>query len=84
MLRDKNTVNLQQVRLVFAGTTDFKDYLEPLLKAIRKINNNDVKVIFDVVGPSADTIKNMIKCDNQYSMESTAMAVYPMKIHYQL
>lgn len=33
-------------------------------KAIRKINNNDVKVIFDVIGPSADTIKNMIKCDN--------------------
>lgn len=64
VLRDKNTVNLQQVRLVFAGTTDFKDYLEPLLKAIRKINNNDVKVIFDVIGPSADTIKNMIKCDN--------------------
>ena len=43
VLRDKNTVNLQQVRLVFAGTTDFKDYLEPLLRAIRKINNNDVK-----------------------------------------
>lgn len=64
VLRDKNTVNLQQVRLVFAGTTDFKDYLEPLLRAIRKINNNDVKVIFDVIGPSADTIKNMIKCDN--------------------
>ena len=64
VLRDKNTVNLQQVRLVFAGTTDFKDYLEPLLKAIRKINNNDVKVIFDVVGPSADSIKKMIKCDN--------------------
>ena len=71
VFRDENTMNLQQVRLVFAGTTDFKDYLEPLLKAIRKINNTEVKVIFDVVGPSSDAIEGMIKCDKpaQYGIK---------------
>ena len=61
IFRDRDVVKLHQVKLVFAGTTDFKDYLEPMLKAIRKINNNEIKIIFDVVGPSPDAIESMLE-----------------------
>ena len=64
VFRDRDAVNLRQVKLVFAGTTDFKDYLEPMLKAIRKINNNEIKIIFDVVGPSPDAIESMLECSS--------------------
>lgn len=64
VFRDENIVNKRQVRLVFAGTTDFKDYLEPLLKAIRKINKTEIKVIFDLVGPSSNAIESMLQCEN--------------------
>lgn len=62
IFRDRDVVKLHQVKLVFAGTTDFKDYLEPMLKAIRKINDNEIKIIFDVVGPSPDAIERMLEC----------------------
>lgn len=64
IFRDRDVVKLHQVKLVFAGTTDFKDYLEPMLKAIRKINNNKIKIIFDVVGPSPDAIESMLECSS--------------------
>lgn len=64
VFRDRDAVKLHQVKLVFAGTTDFKDYLEPMLKAIRKINNNEIKIIFDVVGPSPDAIESMLECSS--------------------
>lgn len=64
IFRDRDVVKLHQVKLVFAGTTDFKDYLEPILKAIRKINNNEIKIIFDVVGPSPDAIESMLECSS--------------------
>lgn len=64
VFRDRDVVKLRQVKLVFAGTTDFKDYLEPMLKAIRKINNNEIKIIFDVVGPSPDAIESMLECSS--------------------
>lgn len=64
VFRDRDAVKLCQVKLVFAGTTDFKDYLEPMLKAIRKINNNEIKIIFDVVGPSPDAIESMLECSS--------------------
>lgn len=64
VFRDRDAVKLRQVKLVFAGTTDFKDYLEPMLKAIRKINNNEIKIIFDVVGPSPDAIESMLECSS--------------------
>lgn len=64
VFRDRDAVKLRQVKLVFAGTTDFKDYLEPMLKAIRKINDNEIKIIFDVVGPSPDAIERMLECSN--------------------
>lgn len=64
VFRDRGAVKLRQVKLVFAGTTDFKDYLEPMLKAIRKINNNEIKIIFDVVGPSPDAIESMLECSS--------------------
>lgn len=64
IFRDRDVVKLHQVKFVFAGTTDFKDYLEPMLKAIRKINNNEIKIIFDVVGPSPDAIERMLECSN--------------------
>ena len=64
VFRDRDAVKLRQVKLVFAGTTDFKDYLEPMLKAIRKINNNEIKIIFDVVGPSPDAIERMLECSS--------------------
>lgn len=64
IFRDRDVVKLHQVKLVFAGTTDFKDYLEPMLKAIRKINNNEIKIIFDVVGPSLDAIESMLECSS--------------------
>lgn len=64
IFRDRDVVKLHQVKLVFAGTTDFKDYLEPMLKAIRKINNNEIKIIFDVVGPSPDAIEGMLECSS--------------------
>lgn len=64
VFRDRDVVKLHQVKLVFAGTTDFKDYLEPMLKAIRKINNNEIKIIFDVVGPSPDAIESMLECSS--------------------
>lgn len=64
VFRDRDAVELHQVKLVFAGTTDFKDYLEPMLNAIRKINNNEIKIIFDVVGPSPDAIESMLECSS--------------------
>ena len=64
VFRDRDAVKLRQVKLVFAATTDFKDYLEPMLKAIRKINNNEIKIIFDVVGPSPDAIESMLECSS--------------------
>lgn len=64
IFRDRDVVKLHQVKLVFAGTTDFKDYLEPMLKSIRKINNNEIKIIFDVVGPSPDAIESMLECSS--------------------
>lgn len=64
IFRDRDVVKLHQVKLVFAGTTDFKDYLEPMLKAIRKINNNEIKIIFDVVGPSPDAIESILECSS--------------------
>lgn len=64
VFRDRDAVKLRQVKLVFAGTTDFKDYLEPMLKAIRKINNNEIKIIFDVVGPSPGAIESMLECSS--------------------
>ena len=64
VFRDRDAVKLRQVKLVFAGTTDFKDYLEPMLKAIRKINDNEIKIIFDVVGPSPDAIERMLECSS--------------------
>ena len=63
IFRDRDVVKLHQVKLVFAGTTDFKDYLEPMLKAIRKINNNEIKIIY-VVGPSPDAIESMLECSS--------------------
>ena len=60
IFRDRDVVKLHQVKLVFAGTTD----LEPMLKAIRKINNNEIKIIFDVVGPSPDAIESMLECSS--------------------
>lgn len=62
IFRDRDVVKLHRVKLVFAGTTDFKDYLEPMLKAIQKINDNEIKIIFDVVGPSPDAIERMLEC----------------------
>lgn len=62
IFRDRDVVKLHQVKLVFAGTTDFKDYLEPMLKAIRKINDTEIKIVFDVVGPSPDAIERMLEC----------------------
>lgn len=64
VFRDRDAVKLRQVKLAFAGTTDFKDYLEPMLKAIRKVNNNEIKIIFDVVGPSPDAIERMLECSS--------------------
>ena len=64
VFRDRDVVKLHQVRLVFAGTTDFKDYLEPILKAIRKMNDAEIKIIFDVVGPSPDAIESMLECSS--------------------
>ena len=64
VFRDRDVVELHQVRLVFAGTTDFKDYLEPILKAIRKMNDAEIKIIFDVVGPSPDAIESMLECSS--------------------
>ena len=64
VFRDRDAVKLRRVKLVFAGTTDFKDYLEPMLRAIRKINNNEIKIIFDVVGPSPDAIESMLECSS--------------------
>ena len=64
IFRDRDVVKLHQVKLEFAGTTDFKDYLEPMLRAIRKINNNEIKIIFDVVGPSPDAIESMLECSS--------------------
>ena len=61
---DRDVVKLRQVKLVFAGTTDFKDYLEPMLRAIRKINDNEIKIVFDVVGPSPDAIESMLECSS--------------------
>lgn len=64
VFRDRDVVELHQDRLVFAGTTDFKDYLEPILKAIRKMNDAEIKIIFDVVGPSPDAIESMLECSS--------------------
>lgn len=64
IFRDRDVVKLHQVRLVFAGTTYFKDYLEPILKAIRKMNDAEIKIIFDVVGPSPDAIESMLECSS--------------------
>lgn len=64
VFRDRDAVKLRRVKLVFAGTTDFKDYLEPMLKAIRKINDNEIKIVFDVVGPSPDAIESMLECSS--------------------
>ena len=64
VFRVRDVVKLHQVRLVFAGTTDFKDYLEPILKAIRKMNDAEIKIIFDVVGPSPDAIESMLECSS--------------------
>ena len=64
VFRDRDAVKLRQVKLVFAGTTDFKDYLEPILKAIRKMNDAEIKIIFDVVGPSPDAIESMLECSS--------------------
>ena len=48
------------VNLVFAGSISHKDFLKELLEALLIINNQGIKISFDIVGPTRNQIKDII------------------------
>ena len=59
--RVKDVRNNANVRLIFAGSLSSKDYLVEILEALLEINQEEIKVSFDVIGPSQEEIKRSLK-----------------------
>lgn len=57
-----------QVKLVFAGTLSKKDYIESILKALIKVNEQNIRIAFDVIGPNAIDIQELLAIDNLESI----------------
>lgn len=49
--------------LVYAGSPAQKDLIFPFLAAVAKINENQIKIIADVVGVSNEQVKSLIQID---------------------
>lgn len=49
------------LKLVYAGAMSSKDYIDTLIKAIMKINKNDIRITFDIIGADENQVENLIK-----------------------
>ena len=45
------------LKLVFAGTLAQKDYLLPMIEAVNRANKSEIKVEFEIIGPSMEDIR---------------------------
>ena len=52
-----------KLKLVFAGTLSSKDFLEPVIHALLRINKDSIQIAFDVIGPNEEDIKKRIQTD---------------------
>ena len=66
--RHKDTRCNSSLNLVFAGTLSQKDFLESMLKAIVAINSKEIKVSFDVIGPSVSEIQKVLSLSDLESV----------------
>lgn len=48
------------IHIVFAGVLLSKDYIDTLISAIIDINKNKINIIFDIIGPSKNSVENMM------------------------
>lgn len=53
-----------KIKLVFAGTLSSKDFLEPVLRTLLRINKESIQIAFEVIGPDEKEIKNRIDVDD--------------------
>ena len=79
--RVKDIRNSADIRLVFAGSLSNKDYLIEVLEALLVINQKDIKVSFDVIGPSQEEIKRSLKIDE---LEKYGIYVYGRLEHKEV
>lgn len=68
IIRNKDTRCDAQVRIVFAGTLSKKDYVEPILKAIKSVNKQKIKICFDIIGPNDNEIQEVLTTNNLESI----------------
>ena len=66
------------IKLVFAGSLSNKDYLKELIEALMVINKEDIRISFDVIGPSEEEI---IHCVNESNLLKYGIFVHGRKSH---
>lgn len=59
--RFHDETNTEKLKLVFAGTLASKDFLEPVLRTLLRINKDSIQIAFDVIGPEENDIKKRIQ-----------------------
>lgn len=79
--RVKDIRNSADIRLIFAGSLSNKDYLIEVLEALLVINQKDIKVSFDVIGPSQEEIKRSLKIEE---LEKYGIYVYGRLEHKEV
>lgn len=62
--RHKDTRCGASINLVFAGTLAQKDFLEPMLKAVKQLNSKSVRISFDIIGPSIGEIQDLLSINH--------------------
>lgn len=62
--RSHKETNEAKLKLVFAGTLSSKDFLEPVLHTLLRINKDSIQIVFDVIGPEENDIKKRIQVDD--------------------
>ena len=62
--RQKDNRCCAVVNLVFAGSISHKDFLKELLEALLIINNQEIRISFDIIGPTKNKIMNLININD--------------------
>lgn len=58
---DQRDDNSGIVRLVYAGAMSSKDYIDTLLQAIMRINKDEIRITFDIIGSEKKQVKKLVQ-----------------------
>ncbi|WP_317316006.1 glycosyltransferase [Amedibacillus dolichus] len=64
IIKSNTSNNGNVLRLVYAGSMSSKDYIDTLLKAIMRINKDEIRITFDIIGPEKAQVKKLIGIEN--------------------